>query len=360
MRYVLLTLIVFRFNDYVKANTKGVIFIDSIRTSKNSYPTPNSGLSLGSAEKDLFIFFKTVNPTDTIYYQLVEFDANSIVSLYPIARYTNLKGKNYTLLFWSSSDRQPRSLDVYIKPTLLEEWWFLPAVGLYLILMAGAIVYFWTMYNFRQRMKVESMRNQIAGDLHDEVGSTLGSIAIFTKVLRRNFEKSAPEALPVLDRISVSSQETIDNLRDTVWAINPINDDAAQLIEKMRSFAYQILTAKEIKVEFVNEFDGRPHLVKNLKIGMQTRRNVYLMFKEAVHNIVKHSECKSVNITLAKHKEGLILTVKDDGKGFDTTEKYQGNGLNNFHKRAEESFITLKISSTVGKGTLIEMLVPEL
>jgi two-component sensor histidine kinase len=317
-------------------------------------------LNLEALDDDFRFRLENTKQYDSIVYQLDGLDKEPIATCDPIIRYTNLKGGNYTFMTWNKKDStlsHPTHLNINIDSALMETWWFGPSIAFYLLLMASAIIYFWLLYNFRQKMRVQNIRNQIAGDLHDEVGSTLSSIAIFTKALRRDFAEKEPDALPILDKILASSQETITNLRDTVWAIHPDNDDMDKLLEKMRAFAYQVLTAQDIMVEYTSNYNPK----KPLRISMEQRRNVYLMFKEAVNNILKHSDASKTFIDIKQEKNGIRLTIKDNGKGFDQLRGgNDGNGLKNFNKRAKESFIEFNLKTKVSEGTEIEMFVPEI
>ena len=325
-------------------------------------PLRDKTLFLNKDEKELRIFFKKNTPNDTFYYQLNNANEHIIQDTLPVASYSNLRGGDYIFKVWRAP-KQGQTDTTYLKinklRNIIEEDWFYPSVAFYTLLLVSAIVYFWTIYNFRQKLKVENIRNQIASDLHDEVGSTLSSINIFAKTLQKRMNKTTPESLPILEKIMSSSDETITNLRDTVWAINPENDDMPKLLEKMRAFAYQVLTAKEIPLQFENGFEA----MKTMKISMEQRRNVYLMFKEAIHNIVKHAEASHVFIEAKREKDGVLLTIRDKGKGFDPETlrgSAQGNGLNNFERRAKESFIVFKLTSKMGEGTKITMLIPEI
>jgi signal transduction histidine kinase len=317
-------------------------------------------LQLEALDDDFRFRLENTKEADSIIYQLVGLDKEPIATCDPVIRYTNLKGGVYNFTAFNKKDSifsVPTHLKIDIESALMETWWFGPSIAFYLLLMASAIIYFWMLYNFRQKMRVQNIRNQIAGDLHDEVGSTLSSISIFTKALRRDFAEKEPDALPVLDKILASSQETITNLRDTVWAIHPDNDDMEKLLDKMQAFAYQVLSAQDIKVELNKHFNPK----NPLKISMEQRRNVYLMFKEAINNIVKHSEATKVWIDIKQERNGIRLHVKDNGKGFDQLRgDVEGNGLKNFKKRAKESFIEFKMITNIGEGTVIEMFVPEI
>ena len=124
----------------------------------------------------------------------------------------------------------------------------------------------------------------------------------------------------------------------------------------MSTFACQILQDLEIQCVIDNQID----MTKAFKITMEQRRNVYLIFKEAVNNIAKHAEATKVTITMKEEKDGIRLTLEDNGKGFNITDNYEGNGLKNYRRRAAESFIEFDIKSTPSVGTWISMLIPEL
>lgn len=321
---------------------------------------PNQPLHLKALDNDVVFTFTTV-PGDSIRYQfkLDSFDKTWVSTPYPQARYTNLPGADYLFsarLVTGKHVSGITSLPVLVERELMEEWWFIPSISVYVLLLVGAAMYFFLLYNFRQKLKLQSIRYRIASDLHDEVGATLSSIAIATNMVKRKVGHTQPDVQQLLEHIRVDSEETIHTIRDTVWAINPDNDSLDKLIEKMRSFAFQLLTAQDIALQFDNQvvFD------KSLKINMEQRRNLYLIFKEAINNIAKHSEATKAYVHITRSTEGLHWLIEDNGRGFDTSLQTEGNGLNNFRKRASESFIDLTIDSIPGKGTRLGMVVPEL
>ena len=203
---------------------------------------------------------------------------------------------------------------------------------------------------------MQTIRNHIAADLHDEVGATLSSIGISIRTIQKRLGKNAPEVAEILERMKIATDQTNLNLRDTVWSINPENDSFDRVFDRMSTFACQILQDREILCTINNEVD----MTKPFKISMEQRQNVYLIFKEAVNNIAKHSDATKVNITMKHEKEGIRLTIEDNGKGFNIADNYDGNGLKNYRRRAEESFIEFDIKSTPSVGTKISMLIPEL
>lgn len=320
---------------------------------------------LRALDNDVRFVFRPVSatstPGDTVLYgyQLEGFDAKEQQSPYPEARYTNLIGNDFVLHIrvrtkgqWSA----PTTIPVSVERELTEEWWFIPAVIGYIVLLLGAAIYFFLLYNFRQKLKVQAIRYRIAADLHDEVGATLSSIAISTRLAQKKVGDSRPDVQSILDTIQADSEETIYTIRDTIWAINPDNDSPEKLFEKMRSFAFQVLTPQDIALDYDNQIP----IDKNLKMSMEQRRNVYLMVKEAVNNMAKHSGATKASIQISRTDEGIRFVISDNGVGFDMVQAFEGNGLKNFRTRADESFITLTMHSAPGQGTELRMVVPEL
>jgi two-component sensor histidine kinase len=314
-------------------------------------------LQLSALDDDLVIQFRPQSDTNYQYF-LENYDKSWSTSPYPIVRYTNLAGGNYTLKIRTLQNKKLSSIlsfPIIVESSLTEEWWFLPSVIFYSLLLLGAGIYFFLLYNFREKLKVETVRQKIASDLHDEVGATLSSISIATRVVQKKLGGSANGLSPILEQIKTDSEDTIQTIRDTVWAINPENDSVELLFEKMRSFALQILTVQSIALDFKNEYQ----YTKSLKMSMEQRRNVYMMYKEAINNIAKHAEATKVSVLISKANEGFKLEISDNGKGFAYQENHEGNGLKNFKKRANESFMEFKMKSEIGKGTALEMVVFE-
>lgn len=353
--YILFLIPLLTFNIGYSQPKLKAIYIDGKRLN-----TVSTNIKIAALEDDISLEFE-VSEKDSVTYQfkLDNYDLSWIKSNYPTIRYTNLKGGNYTLKWkasYNKSETPEASLTLIIEPSLSEEWWFIPSIIFYIVLIISVAIYFFLLYNLRQKVKIQSIRNRIAADLHDEVGSTLNSIAIFSRLAEKKLDKKNSEVLVLLDKIKTDSEETVNTIRDTVWAINPDNDSISQLFEKMRSVAFQFLTANDITLDFQNKVETD----KNLKINMEQRRNVYLIFKEAINNIVKHAEATFVKVEINKKDDDIFLSIEDNGKGFDNTEVYEGNGVKNYKKRADEGFLSVSIQSKIGQGTKIEVLIPEI
>jgi two-component system sensor histidine kinase UhpB len=198
-----------------------------------------------------------------------------------------------------------------------------------------------------QKLKLQTLRNKIASDLHDDVGSTLSSIALFSDVA----QQQSKDVIPMLQSINESSRKMLDAMADIVWTINPENDNFEKIILRMRSFAYELLGAKKIDFDFKTD-----ETVSESKLSMQARKNLYLIFKEAINNLVKYSEANRASFSITGTKNNLTMIIRDNGKGFDLEKLTQGNGLKNMKKRAMEIGAKLLIESEPNNGTTIQLI----
>lgn len=213
--------------------------------------------------------------------------------------------------------------------------------------------------------ELEQVRTRIATDLHDDIGASLTQIAILSEVARQQRHGETEPGPEPLSMIYDVSNELVQTMSDIVWAINPQKDQLHDLTLRMRRFASDVLAAKGIDFEFAApEQSGAAPLNSNL------RREVFLIFKESLNNIVKHSGADQVDIRFDIDARELRLTVTDNGAGFDAESAehdesanlyadYQGgNGLPSMKRRAAEMGGEFRISSEKGRGTKVELRLP--
>ncbi|MDB5152086.1 MAG: histidine kinase, partial [Mucilaginibacter sp.] len=160
----------------------------------------------------------------------------------------------------------------------------------------------------------------------------------------------SPLANTLLEKIGSSSRNMIDSMNDMVWAINPKNDSFENIIKRMKSFASEILTSKDIVLHF--DFDRN---LMQSKLNMDKRENFYLIFKEAVNNCAKYSHATNAFVAICDQQNNLKMIIRDDGNGFESNTVIAGNGLTNMRHRAELMKATFNIESIPGKGTTIEL-----
>lgn len=203
-----------------------------------------------------------------------------------------------------------------------------------------------------QQQQMLAVRNDIARDLHDEIGSTLTSIKILSEVSKNNIGRDVKKASAMLSKITEQSAQMQQGMSDIIWAIKPDNDRMENMLVRMREYAAYALESKDIDVSFSVDDDV---LEKNL--DMQQRRDVFLIFKEAVNNAAKYSGARSVKIKLQKALNNIVMEIADNGKGFNRAET-SSNGLKNMQTRATGMNGELEIISSENKGTAIVMKIP--
>ncbi len=243
-------------------------------------------------------------------------------------------------------------LTVKVIGPFWQQWWFF-----LIVLGAGAMgMYLVSRLQRKQRARLQGVRDRIARDLHDDIGSTLGSISFYSEALRRKLSGSNDGMTQeVAEKIGSSSREMIDRMSDIVWSVDPKNDDAGALIERLQAFAKDLLSAKNIALDFRAD----PTLNER-KLSAEQRRNLFLICKEALYNTVKYADASKVSIAMAGGNSGLSLIIADDGRGFDpeNTDSYNGNGLVNMRARADAIHALITVTSSPGKGTQVKLSVP--
>jgi signal transduction histidine kinase len=196
----------------------------------------------------------------------------------------------------------------------------------------------------------------IASDLHDDIGSTLNSISVYTEVATQQLQRDAIRTKSLLDNMGVASRGMIDRMNDIVWAINPKNDDFENVLERMRFFAGELLSGKNMLLEL--EVDEK---VIKARFSMQERKNIYLIYKEAVNNAYKYSGGTTVRVQIQKEGYNFTMAIEDNGDGFKSDGKNGGgNGLANMKNRAKEIGGRLNITSSAETGTTVQLILRKL
>jgi signal transduction histidine kinase len=208
-------------------------------------------------------------------------------------------------------------------------------------------------FRLERMLELQRMRTRIATDLHDDIGSSLTQIAILSEVAERRMNGPDPAVVEPISRVSLISRELVDSMSEIVWAINPRHDRVQDLASRMRRFAADMLTAGEIALRF-----RTPDGVQNAVLDADLRRQLLLIFKEAIHNAVRHSRCTEVQVDLGLEHRRLVLSISDNGQGFDSRHTPAGHGLRSMEARANSLVGRVEIDSAPGRGTTIRAIVP--
>ena len=221
------------------------------------------------------------------------------------------------------------------------------------LILAATVGYRFSLLKAEKEKEKAVMRNQIAADLHDEVGSNLSAIAMQSKMMMKD-EIIDNKLKEKLQDISNLAWNTTDTIRDIVWFINPYHDNSQQLFIRMKELASKMLI--NLNYEFLTN-ENNEHIFESLP-NLNARRHIYLIFKETLNNIVKHSNADDVTISFEIQEKVFVMEIRDDGKGFIEEEISYGEGLKNIRNRASYIGAELSISSKKEKGTVIILKVP--
>jgi len=269
------------------------------------------------------------------------------------AYYTNLNPGHYTLHLkagdvFGNWHPEELKLQVTVLPAFYETWWFRTLV----VLAIAALLYALYRYRINQLLRLQHMRNRISADLHDELGSSLSSIGIMGTLAQNKLTDEHPSK-PFLERMVDEVQQISGSLDDIVWNISPKNDALSSLIARMTRYSSELFEAKQISYRF-----SIPEHVEQISLTMEQRRNFYLVFKESVNNLVKYSQCTKAAVAISIERRTLLLTIEDNGRGFDPAARTDRNGIYNLRERASRLRGTIDICSEPGKGTLIVLRFP--
>lgn len=196
-------------------------------------------------------------------------------------------------------------------------------------------------------------REHISHDLHDDVGSTLNSIAVYSEIVKQYVQQSSPEATQILNKICTASQDLISTLNDIVWAVNPKNDHFENITLRMRLFAADLLMNRNVKIDF--EADER---LNNVTLSIEKRKHFFLIYKEAVNNVYKYADCSELKVRIYDCTKNICMDIMDDGKGFDHHKNSDGNGLHTMDERAKLLGGDIEIKTSPGNGCKMSLCFP--
>jgi len=247
------------------------------------------------------------------------------------------------------SSASPAILTFRIRPPVWRRWWFLTLAGgcFFLVVFAAHRV------RVARLIELERVRTRIATDLHDDIGANLSLIAMLSEVARGQLAHEDQRMKEWFSTIANTSRDTVDSMSDIVWAVNPKRDQLRDTVQRMRRFAEDVFGPRDVEFEFHG-----PDQSRDLKVGADLRREVFLIFKENINNMARHSDCTFARVDLQIQRRWLVLKMSDNGRGFDVNSPSNGNGLASMRLRAEKLGGSLEVSSPHGSGTVVTLRVP--
>ena len=327
-----------------------------------------SGLELSPNRNQIEIEFASLafDGGDTIQYQYKLEGADADWSGYTLRRsvnYANLKPGDYRFLVRAVNSEgalsvAPASAQFTVLAPFWQRWWFI----LLICATAGLAIYRLYRYRVAQLLEIERVRTRIATDLHDDIGVNLSLISMVSDLARgtmRDEDRQTNGQMATwLSLIADTSRGMVDSMSDLVWAINPEKDRLDDLTQRMQLLAADLFNARNITFTFPASDKN-----KGLKLGVEMRREVFLIFKESVNNIVRHAQCTAVNVEFQVEQDWLRLTLRDNGRGFDPNCNVSnggvgGNGLASMRRRALKLGGEIEVDSAPGRGATVNLRAP--
>lgn len=224
-----------------------------------------------------------------------------------------------------------------VLPKWYQTWWF----KLLVFLATAGIIYAFYRYRIRQIEKQHAIRKNIATDLHDDLGSTLNSVKVFT-----NLAISGVKQEESLQQVKDNLTEATMSLRDMIWVLDDSLDTVDELVTRLKQFAFPITAASNMGFVITAGSD-----VNSRTLTKEEKRNLFLICKEAINNSIKYSGATQITVDIIPAGKKIQITVADNGKGFDEATVKKGYGLKNMQYRAAQIKYTVELVSAVGNGT---------
>ncbi len=341
------------------------VYISRVRLAGEELPLPETGTSsvpevrMASSRNNLFIEYVALSyqGEHKLRYQYKLEGVSSDWSAPTESRsinYAHLDARSYRFLVRAINEEdvvstEPAEMRFRILPPIWRRSWFLASAAMLL----GLLIYLAHRQRVARFVELERVRTRIATDLHDDIGANLSLIAMLSEVARSRLQRDDPRMKEWFSTIATTSRDTVDAMSDIVWAVNPRRDQLRDLTQRMRRFADDLFAARAIEFHF-----NAPEQALDLKVGADVRREVFLLFKESINNIVRHSNCSQASADLRIDHGWLILGLSDDGCGVDLNHAGDGHGLMSMQLRAGRLGGTLEIVSKNGWGTQLTLRVP--
>ena len=281
------------------------------------------------------------------------------------ARYLNLKPGRYAFRVLASDANGVWSEEgkaYYFE--IAAFWWqtllFKLVVITAMIAFIALVIRLWLAHKWNeQRSELEKQlailqeHERISADLHDDIGSTLSSISVYSELADKYYASRPEKSHEIVHKISVQTRELMTRIEDIIWSLKPHTLDKTTFKNRLQDYALELLSGKDMG--YTIEVDQG---VDDLVTDPFLRKNILLIIKEAINNSAKYSQASLVAIEVRRAPTHLNITIKDNGTGFDLTSPTAGNGLGNMKKRWEDIGGAFVLQSTPGQGTRIEVNIP--
>jgi signal transduction histidine kinase/ligand-binding sensor domain-containing protein len=339
-------------------------------TGSEWYPIPAS-LHLNHNQHNLSFDFIAIHfgAADDISYQYYlqgSDTAWSVPSMNNSISFSSLSPGKYTLLIRAKAGNgdwcEPLRYSFTISPPFYQSTWFRVLAVLGLILSGFTIQYFRMQWKKKRAADLEKvkkeeqqrMRMKTAEDFHDEVGNKLTRIGLLADVLEKKLDNREAETTALAAAIKENAAALYTDARDIIWSLKPESDNLLEVLERIEYLCYDLFQYTSTQFSM----DGLLPELNEVALPPDYNRNLIMIVKEAMNNIIKHAAAKKVSIKVAYHKPVLTLLIQDDGQGFDTNPANKGSGILNMKSRTERLNGSFTIDSVKERGTVLTVQIP--
>ncbi len=331
-----------RVNDQPARLDSAVTFVRSVRLTHTQNRLQFGFQALAYDHPDAIQYAYRMHGIDHQWYETREPLSPTYAGLQPGQYRFEAKSTNAYGL-WSS---EHASIEITIMPPWWQTWW---ARGLGLLLLTAFVL---TIHRVlvRQAVEFERDRQRIADDLHDDLTSTMSAIVMRLRRLSRTPDLASDLQSDLLESAELVRQVNAE-VRNNIWLIDTEQEGLHHLVDRMEAVAKSFEARTEILVEITRPVPG-------VRLDMHKRRDVFMVFKEALHNAVRHAEAGTIWISISATKQNLTFSIRDNGKGFASDQVRPRRGMITMQNRADQLKATLVIATTPGGGTHVRLIVP--
>ena len=324
--------------DFKKIDTTNLL-INKIEIPNNYTQIKISFIGLNNQKEERVNYWYRITELGTNWIDLKNQNFIDLIGISPGKYHLEVKAANE-----DGVECAPIIMELHFLPKWYQTLGFKILVAL---LIAGLLFILYT-FRIKQLKKVLAVRKKISQNLHDDIGSTLSAINMYTQVA-----KLQPQENHFLNSIEENTKDVLGKLDDIIWSTNPKNDKVQNLVERMDAFARPLCNAHNINFIFEQNNIGTAQ-----KISESIRQNIFIIFKEAINNALKYAQCKNITVVLEEKNKNIACSITDDGIGFEPSKPTERNGLLNMQIRAKELKGICTITSEINKGSVVFIQLP--
>jgi signal transduction histidine kinase len=341
--------------DYATTNGKTDVRITGIRVAGAVHPISELGQSyvapaeFGWNRNSVQIDFSAISfqSSDPVQYEFLLEGAGdewSEPSLTSTVHFSNLGPGRYRFLVRAAQrqEQTPAEFVFTITSPPWQRWWFQGGIAALLL----AIAYLILRARMERQLALERVRSGIATDLHDDIGASLSRIAVVSEALKSRVSPEDGDSKRMLNEMAESSRSLVNGMSDIVWSIDPRRDHLGDVVARLRAFGSDVLEPCGIHWTCQGPSD-----ILDRTLTPNQRRELYLIFKEAIHNVERHSGASNVVLKIACNGNHVSADLQDDGQGVAASKGSVGLGLSSMQARAQRLRGEIQISSRPEGGT---------